>query len=219
MYEGNHIEPLVDGDAAYPAMLAAIDAAQRSIGMVSYIFDNDFAGHAFRDALARAVARGVEVRVLIDDVGSRYTTPTMVGELHRAGVPVATFLPTLVPRLFQYANLRNHRKIMVVDGRLGFTGGMNIRAGHWRARQPADALRCVHFRVEGPVVADMQQVFTTDWAFTTGERLAGDAWFPALARAARWRHAACRTGPTTTSTTCRSCCTARCRWPRGACAS
>jgi cardiolipin synthase len=182
LYEGNHIEPLVDGDAAYPAMLAAIDAAQRSIGIVSYIFDNDFAGHLFRDALARAVARGVEVRVLIDAVGSRYTNPTIVGELHGAGVPVATFLPTLVPRLFQYANLRNHRKVMVVDGHLGFTGGMNIRAGHWRGRSPEDPLRCVHFRVKGPVVADMQQIFTTDWAFTTGERLAGAAWFPTLAQ-------------------------------------
>ena len=177
---GNHIEPLANGDAAYPAMLEAIEGATRSVALLSYIFDNDFAGHAFRDALRRACERGVEVRVLIDDVGSRYTRPTMVDGLHRAGVPVASFLPTRVPRLFQYANLRNHRKILVVDGRTGFTGGMNIRAGHWLSRNPQEPVRCIHFRVEGPVVADMQEAFAADWAFTTGERLEGTAWFPPL---------------------------------------
>jgi cardiolipin synthase len=177
LYEGNRIETLVDGDSAYPAMLQAIDAAQRSVTLVSYIFDNDVAGHAFRDAFVRARDRGVEVRVLIDDVGSRYTKPSMVGELRDAGVPAAAFLPTRVPRLFQYANLRNHRKIMVVDGRIGFTGGMNIRAGHWRGRSPEDPVRCVHFRVDGPVVADLQEAFATDWTFTTGERLEGERWF------------------------------------------
>ena len=177
LYEGNSVEPLVDGDAAYPAMLAAIDEAQRSITLVTYIFDNDFAGRAFRDALARAQSRGVAVRVLLDDVGARYSKPTILGELRAAGVPVAAFLPTRVPRLFQYANLRNHRKIMVVDGRLGFTGGMNIRAGHWRSRSPASPVRCVHFVVDGPVVADMQATFASDWHFTTGERLEGELWF------------------------------------------
>lgn len=177
LYEGNRVEPLVDGDAAYPAMLAAIDGATRSVSLLSYIFDNDAAGHAFRDALLRARQRGVEVRVLIDDVGARYSKPTMIRELGRAGVPVAAFLPTRVPRLFQYANLRNHRKIMVVDGRVGFTGGMNIRAGHWLERAPVHPVRCVHFRVDGPIVADMQEAFVTDWAFTTGEQLEGEQWF------------------------------------------
>jgi len=177
LLEGNRIEPLIDGDEAFPAMLAAIESAERSVSIVSYIFDNDFAGHAFRDALARARDRGVEVRVLIDDVGSRYTKPTMVSELRAAGVPAAAFLPTRVPRLFRYANLRNHRKIMVVDGRVGFTGGMNIRAGHWRGRLPEAPVRCMHFRVDGPIVADLQEIFAADWAFTTGERLDGERWF------------------------------------------
>jgi len=176
---GNRVEPLVDGDEAFPAMLAAIETAERSVTFASYIFDNDFAGHAFRDALVRARDRGVEVRVLIDDVGSHYSRPPMVGELAEAAIPVAAFLPTRAPRLLRYANLRNHRKIVVVDGRIGFTGGMNIRAGHWLSRSPENPVRCVHFRVEGPVVADMQQVFATDWEFTTGERLGGDRWFAA----------------------------------------
>ncbi len=177
LYEGNNVEPLVDGDAAYPAMLAAIDGAQRSITLVSYIFDNDVAGRTFLDALARARDRGVAVRVLLDDVGARYSKPTMLGELRAAGVPVAAFLPTRIRRLFRYANLRNHRKIMVVDGCTGFTGGMNIRVGHWLGHAPESPVHCMHFRVQGPVVADMQATFATDWRFTTGEQLEGALWF------------------------------------------
>ena len=180
LFDGHRVEPLQDGDAAYPAMLAAIDAAAASVTLVSYIFDNDAAGDAFLDALVRARARGIEARVLIDDVGSRYTKPTMVRRLRDAGVPVAAFLPTRVPRLYQYANLRMHRKILVVDGQVGFTGGMNIRAGHWLTRTPGHPVRCVHFRIDGPVVADMQRAFADDWAFTTGERLVGERWFAPL---------------------------------------
>jgi cardiolipin synthase len=179
LLEGNSVEPLVDGDAAFPSMLAAIEAARRSVTLASYIFDNDFAGHAFLTALAKARDRGVEVRVLIDDVGSHYSRPPMVGVLRRAGLRAAAFLPARAPRLLRYANLRNHRKVMVVDGRVGFTGGMNIRAGHWLSRVPDDPVRCVHFRVEGPVVEDMQRVFAMDWEFTTGERLEGERWFDA----------------------------------------
>ncbi len=175
LLDGHRVEPLLDGDAAYPAMLAAIDAAAASVTLVSYIFDNDAAGEAFLDALVRARARGIEVRVLIDDVGSRYTKPTMVRRLRDAGVPVAAFLPTRVPRLYQYANLRMHRKILVVDGQV-------IRAGHWLTRAPTHPVRCVHFRVDGPVVADMQRAFADDWAFATGERLEGERWFAPVGR-------------------------------------
>jgi cardiolipin synthase len=183
LLHGNRIEPLPDGDAAFPAMLAAIERARRSVTLVKYIFDNDAAGAAFRDALAAAVRRGVEVRVLVDDVGARYSRPTIVGALREAGVPVATFLPSRVPRLFHYANLRNHRKIMVVDGHVGFTGGMNIRAGHWQACKPGTPVQCVHFRVEGPIVEDLQATFCEDWLFATGERLVGPTWFAAVAAA------------------------------------
>ncbi len=179
---GNIVTPLRDGDEAYPAMLEAIARAELTITMVSYIFDHDEAGIAFLDALAAAVARGVEVRVMIDDVGARYSRPAMVNRLRAAGVRVATFLPTRLPRLFRYANLRNHRKILVVDGRVGFTGGMNIRHGHWLSRNPKEPVRCLHFRVEGPVVYELQRTFSVDWAFTTREALDRDPWFPRLGR-------------------------------------
>jgi cardiolipin synthase len=186
---GNAVTPLVDGDQAYPTMLAAIDGACHSVTLTTYIFDLDDAGTAFADALVRAQQRGVAVRVLIDAVGGRYSRTRMWTHLRARGVTAAAFLPPRFPGLLAYANLRNHRKIMVVDGAQGFTGGMNIRAGHWLVRRPAAPVRCLHFAVRGPVVADMQRAFAMDWAFSTGEALLGDTWFapetdcgPVLAR-------------------------------------
>jgi len=179
---GNQIEPLVNGDDAYPAMLDSINQAEHSVALLSYIFDSDRAGDAFFEALVQAKDRGVEVRVLIDGVGSRYGKPNMVRRLHAAGVRVAAFLPTRVPRLFKYANLRNHRKILVVDGKIGFTGGTNIREGHWLSLDPKSPVQCVHFLVKGPVVRQLQEVFAIDWAFASGESLGGELWFPAIER-------------------------------------
>jgi len=179
---GNLITPLHAGDEAYPAMLGAIDGATRSITLLTYIFDTDYAGRLFVDALARARQRGVEVRVLIDAVGARYSRSAMLGLLRDAGVRAAAFLPART-QLIRHTNLRNHRKILVVDGETGFTGGMNIREGHMLRRQPASPVACLHFEVRGPVVADMQRVFALDWQFTTGERLSGAPWFTRVGRA------------------------------------
>jgi cardiolipin synthase len=177
---GNEVELLVDGDEAYPAMLDAIRGAKNSVSLVSYIFEAKGIGADFVDALAEAAERGVEVRVLIDDVGIRYARPRIHRVLRRRGVPVAKFLPALLPRSFAHFNLRNHCKIMVVDGRFGFTGGMNIRQDSVLSSDPKYPTRDVHFRVVGPVVAQLQETFARDWAFTTGEKLEGSDWFPAL---------------------------------------
>jgi cardiolipin synthase A/B len=183
LFPGNRVVPLCDGDEAYPAMLAAIERAERSVTLLSFIFDHDRAGEAFLEQLVRARERGVEVRVLIDDVGARYSQPTMLRRLQQAGLNARAFLPTRVPRWFKYANLRNHRKILVVDGRIGFTGGTNIREGHWRSLRPTSPVQCLHFQFEGPVVAHLQEAFGMDWAFAADELLEGDAWFPKLDRA------------------------------------
>jgi len=178
---GNHIEPLIAGDAAFPAMLAAIDAARTSITLCSYIFDNDPSGRQFVAALARAVQRGVAVRVLVDAAGARYSWPPITWKLRRAGVPVARFLPAslFTPWRVATINLRNHRKSLVVDGTTAFTGGMNIRHGNVLADAPPHPVQDLHFRITGPVVTALQAAFANDWAFTTGEMLDGQSWFPA----------------------------------------
>jgi len=161
-------------------MIEAARSANESISFVSYIFEAKGIGGELVDALAEACARGVEVRVLIDDVGTRYARPRIHRVLRKRSVPVAKFLPALLPRSFTHFNLRNHCKIMVVDGRVGFTGGMNIRQDSVLASNPKYPTKDLHFRVAGPVVAQLEEAFARDWAFTTGEKLEGSLWFPEL---------------------------------------
>ena len=180
LVRGNRLQPLIDGDQAYPAMLAAIDEARQSITLVTYLFDIDEAGMQFVGALTRAVERNVEVRVLVDAVGVRYSPRPAPALLRSRGVQAAAFMPAYIPWLAPFVNLRTHRKSMVVDGQIAFTGGMNIRGGHVLGTPGPDKVRDVHFKVEGPVVAQIQEVFAEDWQFTTGETLEGTRWFPPL---------------------------------------
>lgn len=177
---GNKIEMLQDGDEAYPAMLKAIDEAKTSISLSTYIFDRDEAGIEFTRALGRAVRRGVEVRVLIDATGTRYSFPTVLDLLRREKVAFARFLPTFPLWQIVSVNLRNHRKVLVVDGKTAFTGGLNIRIGHWLNKSPKHPVRDLHFRIQGPVVGHAQEIFAEDWFFTTREVLKGDKWFQPL---------------------------------------
>jgi len=177
---GNAITPLHNGDEAYPAMLKAIADARESVTLSTYIFDRDEAGLSFARALGEARRRGVEVRVLIDATGTRYSFPSILGALKREGVRYDRFLRTFPLRRMLEMNLRNHRKILVVDGRVGFTGGMNIRVGHCLAKAPAHPVRDLHFQLSGPVVAHLQEAFADDWFFTTSEALRGVKWFPVL---------------------------------------
>ncbi len=175
---GNRVTPLELGDVAYPAMLEAIGRANRSVTLCTYIFDNDPVGREFAAVLAAAQGRGVAVRVLVDDIGARYSIPPIFGALDRAGIPNAGFLPTWLPWQAAFLNLRNHRKLLVVDGTVAFTGGMNVRAGHWLARAQGKPVQDLHFRLEGPTVSSLQEIFATDWEFASGERLEGELWFP-----------------------------------------
>ncbi len=180
---GNRVTPLRNGDEAYPAMLDAIERATASVTLSSFIFEADGIGRRFVDSLARAARRGVEVRVLVDGAGARYGRPAIHRVLRQAGVPAARFLPMTIGRGLAFNNLRNHRKILIVDGRIGFTGGMNIRDLHIVGAGPRHATRDVQFRITGPVVRQLQEVFAEDWAFVTREVLDGPAWYPGLAAA------------------------------------
>jgi cardiolipin synthase len=180
---GNRLEPLLNGDAAYPAMLAQIAAAKHSISLSTYIFNADETGMSFVTALGDAVRRGVQVRVLIDASNTLFAKSAVYRALRTAGVPYARFMPLFMQWPPVTLNLRNHRKLLLVDGRLGFTGGMNILASHWLGKRPLHPVADIQFRVEGPVVAHLQDAFADDWLFATGEILEGGDWFPPLAPA------------------------------------
>jgi len=171
---GNRVEMLQNGEQAYPAMLAAINAAVDRILLITYLFEMDTVGQSFIQALIAAHRRGVVVRVIIDGIGECYSWPRLSRVLRRSGVSVARFLPPrlLPPALF--VNLRNHRKVLVVDGDQGFTGGMNIGARHLVASAIRRPTADIHFRVRGPVVAQLAEVFAEDWRFTTGEESTTD---------------------------------------------
>ena len=178
---GNKVSLLRNGDDTYPAMLAAIDAAEKSVGIASYIFRDDEAGLPFIQALIRAHRRGVQVRVLIDGIGGGYFWSGTWDRLHEAGVPVDRFLHSYVPWKTPFLNLRNHRKLLVVDGRIAFTGGINIGHENLLATHPPHPVRDTHFRLEGPIVEQLTEAFADDWLYETGERLLDEAWFPKLA--------------------------------------
>lgn len=179
LLEGNAVEMLVDGEQAYPAMLEAIRTAKRSVALMAYIFEDDPAGRQFIDALADAHRRGCSVRVLIDYVGSH---GSVARALRKAGVPVSVFLPPkLLPFKNRFMNLRNHRKILVVDGKVGFTGGMNIRQSHLVRTPGRHHEQDTHFRLEGPACRHLMEAFADDWSFATDEVLSGSDWYPGIA--------------------------------------
>jgi cardiolipin synthase len=178
--DGNAVETLTHAAIAYPRMLEAISSAEQSIALSSYIFRGDAVGRAFMHALNAAHRRGVTVRVLVDGMGGGWLLAPAYRWLHRRGVPVARFLHTWLPWRMPLLNLRSHKKLLVVDGMLGFTGGLNIGAENLREANARDAVRDTHFMVQGPVVAQMMADFAEDWAFVTGELLAGPQWFPPL---------------------------------------
>lgn len=163
---------LENGEMAYPAMLEAIEKARHTVYLSSYIFDYDSTGEMFVKALAAAHQRGVKVRVLVDGVGERYSHRRISDVLKGKGVCCARFLPILWNPTRLHLNLRNHRKLLVLDGRVGFIGGMNIRDSHWTDSTGAkDSIRDMHFRAEGPVALEMEEVFLGDWYFATKESL------------------------------------------------
>jgi cardiolipin synthase A/B len=180
---GNAVRIFCNGDEAYPAMLAAIATAAHSVALCSYILRDDAAGARFIDALIAAQRRGVIVRVLIDGIGGGYFRSPAYERLHAGGVPTGRFMHALRPWRMPILNLRTHRKILVVDGRTGFTGGINISAANLVSARPPEPVRDTHFGIEGPVVRQLVAGFAEDWSFAMGEELTGEAWFPPLAPA------------------------------------
>jgi cardiolipin synthase len=183
-----------EGQAAYDAMLEAIRAAEHHVHLEFFIIQPDASGRRFMEVLAEKAKQGVEVRVLYDAMGSRGLRWWFLRPLKKAGGQYAAFLPVSLLRRRIQVNLRNHRKILVVDGKVGFTGGFNIgeeylgkvaKFGYWRD---------THLRLEGPAVESLQRVFIEDWDFAYGEALKGGAYFRAE-RAGDWPVQIVQSGP------------------------
>jgi cardiolipin synthase len=191
----NQIKMLKGGDETYPAMLEAIKHAQRSIALQSYIFDHDTVGKELAQALIEAHQRGVRVRVLIDGVGAKYSHPPITALLRDAGVNTALFMQPVIGIRLVYANLRSHRKLLVIDGLHGFTGGMNIREGFVTAIAKEAVTHDTHFQVSGPIVYQLMTNFSHDWEFTTTEKLTGDEWFAPAATEIKEKGVALRCVP------------------------
>ena len=177
---GNHVTSLEGGRPAYDAMIEAINSAKKSIALTTYIFQADQAGRPLIKALTRAHERGVEVRVLVDAVGNWYGFKPVSGILRRNGIAVASFNPPSFSWRLTVFNLRTHRKILVVDGEIGFAGGMNIRKSHLANSDGVPQVMDTHFKLQGPIVAQLMEAFSDDWIFSKGEELMGPLWFPEL---------------------------------------
>jgi len=177
--DGNRFETLLNGDEIFPPMLAAIRGARRNINFESYIYWSGTVGREFAEALAERARAGVAVNVLLDWLGSNKLDADQFKLMEDAGVRIRKFHE---PHWYQLhrMNNRTHRKLLIVDGAIGFTGGVGI-ADVWagQARNP-DEWRDTHFRAEGPVVAQMQAVFMDNWIKMTGEVMHGADYFPPL---------------------------------------
>ncbi len=176
--QGNSVTMLRGGVQAYPEMLSCIANARQNIALATYIFRMDQVGSEFVAALVAARQRGVDVRVLVDGIGSGYFFSPVVRQLLSAGIPTTRFMHDWRPWRMSFVNLRNHKKLIIVDGATGFAGGLNLGSENtWtgtRKREVDD----IHFRVDGPVVRQLMISFAEDWHFSTGETLDDRAWWP-----------------------------------------
>lgn len=175
MVKGNDAVVLEDGDGIFPAMLADIGQAKTSVNLETYIFKNDEAGRMFADALIAARRRGVQVRLMVDAQGSKLDE--LREQLTSAGVICRDYRPA---RTHAYYGRRTHRKLLIVDGKIGYTGGWCIDRRWLGSARNKDEWHDSGVRVTGPVVAQMQAIFGEGWTFTTGEILAGELFYPKL---------------------------------------
>ncbi len=176
---GNKVEPLLNGEQIFPAMLKSIREARRSINLETYIYWSEEIGNKFADALAERARAGVKVHVLVDWVGSSKMDADAIRRMKDAGVQFEQYHPLRWYSLGRINN-RTHRKLMIVDGAIGYTGGVGIAAVWTGNAQDPEHWRDSHFRIEGPVVSQMQAVFMDNWIKTTGRVLHGPDYFPLL---------------------------------------
>lgn len=178
LLKGNDIDIYHNGDEAYPVMLEAINSAQTCVFLSSYILKSDDVGKKFADAIINAQKRGAVVRVLVDGIGSGYFHCPIAKYLRAHDVKIDRFMHTFLPWKMAFINLRTHKKILVVDGKIGFIGGLNIAAVNVLSRHPKNPVADTHFQVKGPIVHELTEAFLQDWFFITSEKLDEKLFFP-----------------------------------------
>ena len=178
---GSHITPYTDGTSKMEALLAEIAGAKHHVHIQYYIFCDDETGCRLRDALVEKARQGVEVRILYDDVGCSGVKKAFFEGMRREGIEVFSFLHVKFPLFTSKVNYRNHRKIAVIDGRVGFIGGMNVADRYIRGTEWG-SWRDTHFRIEGSGAAGLQVSFLSDWSATTKQHITGAAYFPQTER-------------------------------------
>lgn len=170
---GNEIYPLQNGTEAYPEMVKAIESAKHEVLVESYIFDADIETDKIIEAFKSAISNGAKVKVIIDGIGTlRFFSRSIERKLSAVkGLEYGVFLPPRIPIALPFVNMRNHRKIMVIDGSVAFFGGMNLSQENVLIHDKKKGVLDITFKIEGPVVDQLSQVFEDDWEFTTGKKM------------------------------------------------
>ncbi len=180
---GNKVELYNEATSTFNDIFAAVENARHHIHLEYYIFSNDKIGNLMKNLLIQKSRAGVEVRIIVDDVGSWGLKKDFLNELKKNGIKIFSFMEVRFPRLTSRANFRNHRKILVVDGKIGFTGGINIADRYLEGAKGIGPWRDAHLKIEGDAVACLQVVFAADWYFVSHENLAGKIYFRPITNA------------------------------------
>lgn len=176
--EKNKLTILNNGREKFPSVIKALNAAKDHIHLEYYIIEDDKIGNCIKDILIEKAKNGVEVRVIYDDVGSRNLSKHYITSLVQSGVEIYPFMPVLFPRLTTKMNYRNHRKVIIVDGEVGFIGGMNIADRYLEGNEELGIWRDTQLKIEGAAVRSLQVVFLTDWHFASGKMIGDPKYFP-----------------------------------------
>jgi cardiolipin synthase len=177
---GNQLRILNNGTETFEAIFKAISSAEHHIHLEYYIFDDDKIGNQMKKLLIEKSRQGIEVRIIVDDVGCWSLKERFFDELRESGIEIYPFMEVRFPRLTSRVNFRNHRKILIVDGKIGFTGGVNIADRYIHGKPKIGPWRDTHLEITGDAVATMQVVFAADWYFVINENLVGEKYFRPL---------------------------------------
>lgn len=174
----NDVKILLNGEETFPALFEALKNAKHHIHIEFYIIEEGIIGNELKDILIQKAKEGIEIRVLYDDVGSWGLSNEYISALKKAGIEVYAFMPVRFPRLAQRLNFRNHRKIVVVDGKIGFIGGLNIADRYMFGQPEIGIWRDTHLQITGTAVSSLQLIFLTDWHFATDKFVPDEKYFP-----------------------------------------